>query len=76
MKASRQVRRHTCRTDAFKMVSEHYPGEPRRRRRAMASALGKKWYKAQSGGSLEAEAPALGAGSREFESRPPDQSNV
>lgn len=55
------------------MLTEHYPGEPRKRRRSMATALAKKWYK--SGGSLEAEAPALGAGSREFDSRPPDQSS-
>jgi hypothetical protein len=44
MKASRQVRRKECRDEAFKMLSEQYPGEPRRRRRAMASALAKKWY--------------------------------
>jgi hypothetical protein len=47
MSVSRQVRRATNRADAFKMLTEHYPGEPRKRRRAMALALAKKWYKSR-----------------------------
>lgn len=45
MKDSRQVRRYNSRKDAYAFMAEHYPGEPRKRRRAMALALSKRWYK-------------------------------
>jgi hypothetical protein len=39
---TRQTRRAAKRKEAFKMISHHYGGEPRRRRRAMAFALAKR----------------------------------
>lgn len=47
MKESRQSRRYRLRQEAFKDLSEKFPGEPRKVRRSMALDLSKKRYKSR-----------------------------